>query len=98
MDHDHDNNGFGWGRDDAQDDSLSFQFTVTNGTVSGEEVVFGNGHAHSVTLTSADAFTLGTGTVTETVTTSDGTHTILYGLESGSTTLYQVTATSFTLT
>lgn len=98
MDHDQTNNGFGWGRDDAGADDKSFDFTITNGAVTGEDVVYGNGHTHSITLTSADAFTVGTGTVTEVITSNTGTLTIQYGLESGSTTLYQVTGTSFTIT
>lgn len=76
---------------------LSFEFTIANGAVTGESVVKGNGHTHTVQLTSAETFTVGTGSVTETVTTDGGTFTVDYTLESGSTTLYQVTATSFTI-
>ena len=93
------NNGFGWGRDDVRTDSgASYQFTISGGTVTGEDVVFGNGHTHTVSLSSSDSFTVGTGTVTETVTSDTGTATIQFSLESGSTTNYQVTERSFVYT
>lgn len=94
---DDNNNGFAWGHDDDRDGNVSYQFTIANGAVTGEDIVRGDGHTHSVALTSADAFTLGTGTVTETITTSTGTNTIEFTLESGSTTLYQVSGTSYTI-
>lgn len=93
----HSNNGFGWGRDDSGDTGLSYQFTVTNGAVTAESVVWGNGHTHDVALTSAESFTVGTGAATETITSDSGTVTLDYTLESGSTTLYQVTGSSFTI-
>ncbi len=92
-----DGHAWAWGAGDSRDDQLSYSFTIANGAVTAEDIVR-NGHTHTVDLSSIDSFTVGTGTVTETVTLSDGTATIDYALESGSTTLYQVVGRSFTVT
>jgi hypothetical protein len=78
-------------------DNASYSFTISNGSVTAEQRVFGT-HSVSVTLSSADSFTVGTGTVTETVTSSTATETITFSLESGSTSLYQITQENYTIT
>ena len=79
------------------DDNASYSFTVSSGTVTAEQVIWGT-RSLDVTLSSADSFTVGTGTVTETITSSTATKTITFSLESGSTSLYQITADSYTVT
>jgi hypothetical protein len=101
-------NGFGlpefggWGLafacgTDLPDGGASYSFTVSGGAVTAMERVDGN-HTVTLPLTSAESFTVGTGTVTETIAGSSATESITYRLETGSSSLYQITSETQTVT
>ncbi len=79
------------------DDTASYSFTISAGAVTAVSRTDGN-HTISVALSSADSFVVGTGSVTETITGSSTTDSITYTLESGSSTAYQISSETITVT
>jgi hypothetical protein len=89
--------GFGLAACQFPDDNASYSFTISAGAVTAVSRTDG-GHARSVALSSADSFAVGTGSVTETITGSSTTETIVYTLESGSSTAYRISSETITIT
>lgn len=90
--------GAGWsGSQSGSSPEQGFEFTVTNGQVTGMERVFGS-FTFDLQLPSNATFAVGTNTVTETITGTSATEVIQYTAESGNSSLYQVSEDTVTFT
>lgn len=76
--------------------AIGFEFTLTNGQVSGIDTVFGT-HTHSLTIPSNASFTITDTVITETLTKSWGTQTIQYTQDANNPTLYRITSETKTI-
>lgn len=75
----------------------TFQFSLSNGQVTAEQVVRG-GHTSNVPIPSGATFTVGAGTVTETLTGAHGAKTILFTADAATPANYQVSSITETVT
>jgi len=89
--------GAGLGACQFPDDTAGYSFTISAGAVTAASRTDGS-HITSVALSSADSFVVGTGSVTETITGSSTTETVVYSLESGSSTVYQISSETIKVT
>jgi hypothetical protein len=89
--------GTGVGTCLSPDDTASYSFTISGGTVTAVTRTDGT-HTSSVALSSADSFVVGSGSVTETITGTTSTESVTYTLESGSSSAYQITSETLTVT
>ena len=76
--------------------SAGFEFTITNGQVTGIDTVFGT-HTHSLTIPSTASFMITDTAITETLSKSWGTESIVYTLDATDPTLYHITSETKTI-
>lgn len=76
--------------------TAGFEFTLTDGQVTGITTVFGS-HTHSLTIPSNASFVVADTVITETLAKSWGTETIEYTQDATDPTLYHITAETKTI-
>ncbi|MBS0346739.1 MAG: hypothetical protein JSR69_09780 [Proteobacteria bacterium] len=76
--------------------AAGFEFTLTDGQVTGITTVFGS-HTHSLTIPSNASFVVTDTVITETLTKSWGSETIEYTQDTSDATLYHITAETRTI-
>jgi hypothetical protein len=74
-----------------------FEFTISNGQVSGMERVFGS-DTFSLTIPSSASFTVGSNSVTETLTGSRATEVVQFVQDASNTSLYHIGMETLTVT
>ena len=76
--------------------TAGFEFTLTDGQVTGIDTVFGS-HTHSLTIPTNATFTVSDSAITETLSKSWGTETIVYTPDATDATLYHIASETKTI-